>query len=72
MDESPEQFLTINWPVEGGFIKIISPDKSNVKLTVSQLDNEVLIDAKSNFLRVGEFVSAKIYEASDFDLYASV
>ena len=36
------------------------------------VDNEVLIDAKSNFFRVGEFVSAKIYEASDFDLYASV
>ena len=36
------------------------------------VDNEVLIDAKSNFLRVGEFVSAKIYEASDFDLYGTI
>ena len=36
------------------------------------VDNEVLINAKSNFLRVGEFVNAKIIEASDFDLYAEV
>jgi len=31
-----------------------------------------LINAKSNFLRVGEYVNAKIIEASDFDLYAEV
>lgn len=36
------------------------------------VDNEVLIEAKSNFLRVGQFVNAKIIEASDFDLYAKV
>ena len=36
------------------------------------VDNEVLINAKSNFLRVGEYVNAKITEASDFDLYAEV
>tara|TARA_Y100000746_G_scaffold22796_1_gene17513 strand:- start:1525 stop:2823 length:1299 start_codon:yes stop_codon:yes gene_type:complete len=36
------------------------------------VDNEVLIEAKSNFLRVGQFVNAKIIEASDFDLYAEV
>ena len=36
------------------------------------VDNEVLIQAKTNFLRVGEFVDVKIIEASDFDLYAEV
>ena len=36
------------------------------------VDNEVLIEAKSNFIRVGQFVNAKIIEASDFDLYAEV
>ena len=36
------------------------------------VDNEVLIEAKSNFLRIGQFVNAKIIEASDFDLYAEV
>ena len=36
------------------------------------VDNEVLIQAYTNFLRVGEFVDVKIIEASDFDLYAEV
>ena len=36
------------------------------------VDNEVLIEAKSDFLRVGQFVNAKIIDASDFDLYAEV
>ena len=36
------------------------------------VDNEVLIQANINFLRVGEFVDVKIIEASDFDLYAEV
>ena len=36
------------------------------------VDNEVLIEAKSNFLKVGQFVNAKIIDASDFDLYAEV
>ena len=36
------------------------------------VDNEVLIEAKSTFLRVGQFVNAKIIDASDFDLYAEV
>ena len=36
------------------------------------VDNEVLIQAETHFLRVGEFVDVKIIEASDFDLYAEV
>ena len=36
------------------------------------VDNEVLIQAETNFLKVGEFVDVKIIEASDFDLYAEV
>jgi len=36
------------------------------------VDNEVLIDAKETYLKVGEFIKAKIIEASDFDLYANV
>ena len=36
------------------------------------VDNEVLIQANTNFLRVGEFFDVKIIEASDFDLYAEV
>ena len=36
------------------------------------VDNEVLIQADTNFLRDGEFVDVKIIDASDFDLYAEV
>lgn len=36
------------------------------------VDNEVLIDATRQYLKTGEFVQAKITEASDFDLYAEV
>jgi len=33
------------------------------------VDNEVLIDAEKYFLKTGDFVNVKIYEAEDFDLY---
>jgi ribosomal protein S12 methylthiotransferase len=36
------------------------------------VDNEVLIDARETYLKVGEYIKAKIVDASDFDLYASV
>ena len=34
------------------------------------VDNEVLIDATKHFVRHGDFVRVKVYEASDYDLYA--
>jgi ribosomal protein S12 methylthiotransferase len=36
------------------------------------VDNEVLIKAKENYLRTGEFYTVKITAADDFDLYAEV
>jgi len=33
------------------------------------VDNEVLIDAREHYVKVGEFVEVTITEASDFDLY---
>ncbi len=35
-----------------------------------EVDNEVLVDAKKHYLRVGDFVDLMIVEAADFDLYA--
>ncbi len=35
-----------------------------------EVDNEVLVDAKKHYLRIGDFVDLKIVEAADFDLYA--
>jgi len=37
-----------------------------------EVDNEVLIDASKNYLRVGDFVKAKIIAATEFDLTAEV
>jgi ribosomal protein S12 methylthiotransferase len=34
------------------------------------VDNEVLIDATNHFVRQGDFVKVKVFEASDYDLYA--
>ena len=34
------------------------------------VDNEVLIDASKYFVRQGDFVQVKVYEASDYDLFA--
>lgn len=34
-----------------------------------EVDNEVLVDAKINYCRVGEFITVKITSAEDFDLY---
>ncbi len=37
-----------------------------------EVDNEILIDAKKNYCRIGDFCEAKIYDATDFDLYGEV
>jgi ribosomal protein S12 methylthiotransferase len=36
------------------------------------VDNEVLIDATSTYLKTGEYTTVKIIEAEDFDLYGEV
>lgn len=33
------------------------------------VDNEVLVDAKKHYIRTGEFINIKIFEAGDFDLF---
>jgi ribosomal protein S12 methylthiotransferase len=37
-----------------------------------EVDNEVLIDAAAHYCRVGDFVQAKVVDATEFDLYATV
>ena len=37
-----------------------------------EVDNEVLIDAKSNYVRIGDFAQVKIDSAEDFDLYGTI
>jgi ribosomal protein S12 methylthiotransferase len=37
-----------------------------------EVDNEVLIDASKHYCRIGDFVEAKIKEATEFDLYGEL
>lgn len=37
-----------------------------------EVDNEVLVPADSNYVRLGDFAQVKITDASDFDLYGEV
>lgn len=35
-----------------------------------EVDNEVLVDAKKHFVRLGDFTNVKVIDATEFDLYA--
>ena len=37
-----------------------------------EVDNEVLVDAASNFVRLGDFAQVRIHDATEFDLYGDV
>lgn len=37
-----------------------------------EVDNEVIIKAETNYLRIGDFVKVKISDATEFDLYGEV
>ncbi|HHH50125.1 MAG TPA: 30S ribosomal protein S12 methylthiotransferase RimO [Saprospiraceae bacterium] len=37
-----------------------------------EVDNEVLVDASKNYVRIGDFAMIKITDASDYDLYGDV
>jgi ribosomal protein S12 methylthiotransferase len=37
-----------------------------------EVDNEVLLDAKNNYVRLGDFAQVKITEATEFDLYCQL
>ena len=36
-----------------------------------EVDNEVIIDARANHLRIGDFANIKIESATEFDLHGS-
>jgi len=37
-----------------------------------EVDNEVILDAKANYARIGDFVQVKVERAEDFDLYGHI
>lgn len=37
-----------------------------------EVDNEVIVDAATNYVRLGDFANVKIHDAGEFDLYGTV
>ncbi|WP_438973042.1 30S ribosomal protein S12 methylthiotransferase RimO [Polaribacter sp.] len=35
------------------------------------VDNDVLVDAREHYIKIGEFIDVEIYEAGDYDLYGT-
>lgn len=51
---------------EGGYFV------GRTELDSPEVDNEVLVDAKSNFVRIGDFANVKVTSAAEFDLFGQV
>lgn len=51
---------------EGGFFV------GRTQFDSPEVDNEVLVDARNNYVRVGDFAMVQINHAEDFDLYGSI
>ena len=52
--------------VEGGYFV------GRTEFDSPEVDNEVLVDTKTNYARVGDFALVKITNAEEFDLYGDV
>ena len=37
-----------------------------------EVDNEVLVDAKTNYARIGDFAEVEITDAGEFDLFGKI
>jgi ribosomal protein S12 methylthiotransferase len=51
---------------EGGFFV------GRTEFDSPEVDNEVLVDAKSNFIRIGDFANVRVTSAAEFDLFGEV
>lgn len=52
--------------IEGGYFV------GRTEFDSPEVDNEVLVEKASNFVRIGDFAMIKIIDADDFDLYGNV
>lgn len=68
----------INKTKVGNTYKVLFDRKENgffvgrTEFDSPEVDNEVLVNAKENYARVGDFAMVKINDAEDFDLYGSI
>ena len=49
--------------------KIMTCDDLVSFLQERDVDNDVIVDAREHYVKIGEFVDIKIYDAGDYDLY---
>lgn len=75
MAQQQEISLELNEGMVGKTLKVLFDRKEGgyfvgrTEYDSPEVDNEVLVNATDNFVRVGDFAPVKITEASDFDLY---
>ncbi len=61
-----KEFKVLVDRVDGGFFI------GRTEYDSPEVDNEVVLDAKTNYARIGDFVQVKVDRAEDFDLYGSI
>ena len=78
MDIQSQISLELNQEKIGRTMKVLIDRKEGgnyigrTEFDSPEVDNEVLIDAKKNYLRVGDFADIKIKDATEFDLYGEL
>lgn len=78
MDLQQSISLELNQEKVGKIFKVLIDRKEGgnfygrTEFDSPEVDNEVIIEASKNYLRLGDFVSAKVTAASEFDLVAEV
>mgnify|MGYP000367300559 CR=1 FL=1 len=72
LNASKNAIIAINTAIINGFNFLFKDKKKLGSWTEYLKLREVLIDAKKNFCRIGDFCNVKIYDATDFDLYGEV
>lgn len=78
MDLQSQISLELNQEKIGRTMKVLIDRKEGgnyigrTEFDSPEVDNEVLIDAKKNYLRVGDFADIKINDATEFDLYGEL
>jgi len=78
MDIQQGVSLEINQKKVGKTFKVLFDRKENgqfvgrTEFDSPEVDNEVMVDAKTNYVRIGDFADVLVTEATDFDLIGNI